>query len=172
MTLRNIGETDCPPYYRTYLKGLDPDIGLTSLLDNQLQNFPKFLKNLPESKLNFSYAPGKWTLAESLVHVFDTERVFQYRALRFGRKDGTPLPGFDQDQWVPHSKALHRSIEDLVEEYKAIRLSTISLFKQFSTEDFEFKGIASGQEITLSALGFIICGHQRHHREIIRSKYL
>jgi hypothetical protein len=172
MTLKQLGENDCPSYYKNYLKGLDPDLDLKALLGNQLQNFPKFLSSIPESKLNFSYGPGKWTLVESLVHVFDTERVFQYRALRFGRKDMTPLPGFDQDLWVPQSKALNRTIEDIIEEYRAIRLSTISLFKQFTDQDFEFRGISSGQEITLGASGFIICGHQRHHREVIKSNYL
>lgn len=172
MIVRNLSESDCPVYYRTYLKGLDQELDLVKLMENQLVNFPKFLNSIPESKWNFSYDSGKWTLMESLVHMLDTERVFQYRALCFSRKDRTALPGFDQDKWVPESKIQFKTPEGIIEEYKSIRLSTIWLFKYLSDDDLMFKGIASGQEITLGALGFIICGHQRHHREVIRSHYL
>jgi uncharacterized damage-inducible protein DinB len=141
-------------------------------MERQLGNFPKFLKSIPSELLQHRYAPSKWSVAEVLVHILDTERVFQYRALRFGRGDGTPLPGFDQDAYVPESFSENRTIEDLVQEYQAIRESSLLLFKTFPEDRLMFRGTASGQGISLAALGFIICGHQKHHRNILRERYL
>jgi uncharacterized damage-inducible protein DinB len=159
------------PYYRTYIEALG-EVSLLDTLRSQLINYPQFLGSIPQEKLMYKYADGKWTVAEVLVHVLDTERVFQYRALRFARKDLTPLPGFDQDNYVPHSDANSRSIESLVKEYKAIRACTISLFETFDEATLKRKGVASNSPMSVAALGFIMCGHQKHHRNIIRERYL
>ncbi|MFM1877453.1 MAG: hypothetical protein RLZZ241_319 [Bacteroidota bacterium] len=172
MKLNQLNRLDCPSYYHAYLDNLPENVELLEVLENQLENFPEFLQSIPSEKLDFRYLPNKWSLLESLVHVLDTERVFQYRALVFGRKDSTSLPGFDQDLWVPNSKCIGRDIQSIIEEYRAIRLSTIYLFKNFTALDLEFKGISSEKQISLGALGFLICGHQRHHRDLIRTKYL
>ena len=108
------------PYYKTYIEALG-EVTLMDTLRKQLKNYPQFIGSIPQEKLTYKYAEGKWTVAEVLVHVLDTERVFQYRALRFARKDRTPLPGFSQDDFVPNSGANSRSIESLIAEYKAIR---------------------------------------------------
>jgi hypothetical protein len=122
--------------------------------------------------LSFRYAPGKWSVSEVLMHILDTERIFQYRALRLGRKDDTPLPGFDQDGYVPESCADGRTLKDLISEYRVIRESSLLLFKSLPSDRLLFKGNASGQDISLGALGFIMCGHQKHHRNILRERYL
>ncbi|MDM9631813.1 DinB family protein [Robiginitalea aurantiaca] len=171
MKLSSLKEGDCPEYYLPYLKVLG-DSNLTDLMERQMGNFPQFIQSIPEELLHHRYAPDKWSVAEVLVHVLDTERIFQYRALRFGRGDTTPLPGFDQDTYVPQSLAENQSIDTLVQEYKVIRESTLLLFKSFPEDRFLFKGNASGQGISLGALGFIICGHQKHHRNILRERYL
>ena len=56
----------------------------------------------PEADGDFRYAPGKWSVKESLGHVIDAERVFSYRALRIARNDKTPLAGFEQDDYVKY----------------------------------------------------------------------
>ncbi len=159
------------PYYRTYIEALG-EVTLMDTLRKQLKNYPQFLASIPQEKLTYRYAEGKWTVAEVLVHVLDTERVFQYRALRFARKDVTPLPGFDQDDYVPNSGANLRSIEQLIKEYKAIRESTISLFETFDAAALKRKGVASNSPMSVAAMGFIMCGHQKHHRNILRERYL
>jgi uncharacterized damage-inducible protein DinB len=159
------------PYYRTYIEALG-EVNLMDTLRKQLKNYPQFLASIPEEKLTYRYAEGKWTVAEVLLHVLDTERVFQYRALRFARKDLTPLPGFDQDSYVPNSGANSRSIEQLIKEYKAIRASTISLFETFDKATLKQKGVASNSPMSVAAMGFIMCGHQKHHRNILRERYL
>ncbi len=172
MKLSQLREGDCPAYYQTYLDTLAPDTDLLEFMESQLGNFPQFIASIPADKWEYRYAPDKWTVVEALMHVLDTERVFQYRALRLGRKDTTPLPGFDQDPWVVNSRARRRTASDVIEEYQAIRTSTLWLFRNFEEADFSFIGTASGKPVSLGALGFMICGHQKHHRNIIRARYL
>lgn len=172
MKLSELKKDDCPAYYLPYLGLLEKEAVLLQLLERQMGNFPKFISSIPEHLWNYRYEPGKWTVAEILVHVLDTERVFQYRALRFGRKDFTTLPGFDQDAYVPQSLASDISQERLIEEYQAIRNSTLLLFRSFPEERLYWKGVASDNPISVGAMGFIICGHQKHHRNIIRERYL
>ncbi len=159
------------PYYKAYIEALG-EVDLMKTMRKQVENYPQFLESIPKDKLTYSYAEGKWTVAEILVHVLDSERVFQYRALRFARKDETPLPGFDQDVYVPSSGANQRSLKSIVEEYKAIRNSTLALYESFDEAILKRKGIASNAAMSVGALGFIICGHQKHHRNIIRERYL
>lgn len=162
---------DYNPFYQTYIDVLG-DVELMDMLRRQLKNFPKFLDSLPDEKLDYAYAEGKWTIAEALLHVLDAERVFQYRALRFMRGDKTPLPGFDQDIFVPNSNADRRTKESIIEEYKVIRRSTIALYSNMNGQSLQRKGVASDSPMSVAALGFIICGHQKHHRNVIRERYL
>ncbi len=166
-----LNPTDYNPFYKTYINTLgDVDLGQT--LASQLNNFPGFITSLPDHKMGFSYVEGKWTVAEVIQHIIDAERVFQYRALCIARNDQTPLPGFDENLYVPQSFANNKQKEALIDEYRTVRASTLSLFKSFSQEVLLRKGIASNSPISVAALGFIICGHQRHHRDIIRERYL
>ncbi|MFZ9030051.1 MAG: DinB family protein [Robiginitalea sp.] len=171
MMLSELKEGDCPAYYQPYLNTLG-EASLLDLMERQRGNFPEFIRSIPEEKWNYRYAPEKWSIAEVLVHVLDTERVFQYRALRFGRNDFTPLPGFDQDAYVPMSLAAERSKESLVKEYEVVRESSLLLFSSFPRERMFWKGSASGNPMSVGAMGFIICGHQKHHRNILRARYL
>ncbi len=154
-------------YYQPYIDTLG-DVELMDLMRRQLHNFPQFMESIPEGQWQLSYGLGKWTIAEVLLHVIDAERVFQYRELRIGRNDQTPLPGFDQDTYVPNSRAGERSKKSIIEEYKAVRAASISLFETFGPE----QGTASNSRVSVGALGFLICGHQKHHRNIIRERYL
>ncbi|TFG71175.1 MAG: DinB family protein [Flavobacteriales bacterium] len=163
--------TDYNPYYQTYIDKLG-DVELMDMMQRQLDNFPEFILSLPKDKWNFAYSDNKWTIAEVILHVLDTERIFQYRALRFGRNDSTAIPGFDQDVYVPESNANSRSIESIVEEYRSVRNSSITLFASFDEGILKRSGMANGSNMSVAALGFIILGHQRHHRDVIRSRYL
>ena len=162
---------DYHPFYEPYIKALG-DVDLMEQLRKQKENFPQFIGSIPEDKWHYSYGEGKWTIAEVLVHILDAERVFQYRALRFARNDQTNLPGFDQDAYVPNSGADKMTKEEVIEEYRVVRASTIALFSRFDQDILKKRGRANNAEMSVGALGFIICGHQRHHRNVIRSKYL
>lgn len=171
MNLRrpNIGEFD--PYYEGYINQVSENDFL-SVLKKLEKETVLFLENIPAEKWEYKYAPGKWSIKESVIHVLDTERVFAYRALRIARNDKTPLPGFDQDFFVPHSNANSRTPESIIEEYKAVRNATIHLFQHFTSEQLDRLGTGSGKPISVLALGFITAGHEIHHLNIFTEKYL
>lgn len=130
------------------------------------------VQSLSKEQLLHRYAPGKWSIKEVMVHIMDTERIFSYRALRFARQDKTELPGFDQDKYVFPAKADSRDINSIIAEYTSLRTATIEFFKSFDEEALQQKGIASGLEVSVRALGYIILGHEVHHQKIIRERYL
>lgn len=170
MKRSDLNEGDYHPFYQPYITALG-DEDLVSLMERQLQNFPQFLKSIPEEKTYYRYATGKWTVIEVLIHLLDAERVFQYRAMRIARGDKTPLPGFEQNDYVPESGAASRDLKSVIEEYKLVRGSTLALYRTFSEEVLRRTGIASGATVSVGAIGFITCGHQRHHRDILRARY-
>ncbi|TVZ51577.1 DinB family protein [Dokdonia sp. Hel_I_53] len=160
------------PYYKNYIEQVPEESELITSLDEGMKATVSFLENLPEDTLNYRYAQGKWTPKEVILHLIDTERVFAYRAMRFSRKDGTSLPGFEQDDYVLHSNASERSLISLIDEYKATRNGTITLFKNLKTDMLTYTGTASGSAMSTRAAGFIICGHERHHCTIIDERYI
>jgi uncharacterized damage-inducible protein DinB len=122
--------------------------------------------------MNYKYADNKWTIKDMLLHIVDAERVFAYRALRFARADNTNLPGFEHNDYVDRSNANYRSKSSLLNEYNAQRASTIQLFTNFTEEMLLQTGIASGNPMSVRALGFVIAGHEIHHCHIIKKHYL
>lgn len=166
------------PFYAGYIDAAERAIherGLTdviALLEAQLADWQSLMASVPESRGAYAYAPGKWTLAESLVHVSDTERVFAYRLLRVARGDRTPLPGFEQDEWVPASRARFRSLSDIMAEMYSVRHATLPLVRSLDGEAVAQQGIASGREVSTRALVWMIAGHMQHHLGLTRDKYL
>jgi hypothetical protein len=118
------------------------------------------------------YAPGKWTIRDIVQHMTDTERVFAYRALRLGRGDTTPLMGFEQDLFANHAKAREKDLVALLDELKTVRQSSIMLYDFFGEEELQRSGICSHVEISVLALGFLITGHQKHHLQVMKERYL
>ena len=171
MRVTDLAKGDYHSFYEPYVKALG-DVELLEMLEKQYHNFPQFLASIPEEKVGYRYAENKWSIAEVLVHILDAERVFQYRALRIGRADITPLPSFDQDAYVPMSNAAGRSLESIIEEYKCVRMSSLTLFKSFPEKILHRKGTASNTIVSVGALGFLICGHQKHHKAILKERYL
>jgi hypothetical protein len=123
-------------------------------------------------KFDFRYAEGKWTIKEIIQHVIDTERIFSYRALRISRNDKTPLPGFDENEYVINTDANNRHLQSLLTELSLVRQSTIALFKSFTPMQLERLGVASNNDISVRAIGFILIGHQKHHQKIFMERYL
>ncbi len=160
-----------PPFYKNYIKQVEQTDLLTNLRVSGYRTL-ELLHGIPETKAGHAYAPGKWSIREVAGHIIDAERIFAYRALRFARKDQTVLTSFDENQYVPNSNANQRSLRKLAEELHHVRMSTIDLFESFSEEMLLQKGKIGEQEISVVALGFIIAGHEIHHRNILRERYL
>ena len=161
-----------PPYANMYIQLLPGDGQLLKHLKNNFIATKELILSLPEGKLNYRYAENKWTIKEIMVHIIDDERIYAYRALRFARNDETELPGFEQDDYVLYSRANERSIENIMEEYEAVRRSTIALFDGLPEDSFLRMGIANNNKVTVRALAYHIAGHELHHINIIKEKYL
>jgi len=165
------GTDEYVPYYGTYI-GKVPDGDVHGLLASQLAETLALIRSLPESRGAHRYAPDKWSIKEVVGHVSDAERIFSYRALRIGRGDQTPLPGFEQDDYVPQGHFDARTLGDLADELAAVRQATIQLFAHFDAAELERRGTASGNPISVRALAYIIAGHERHHVGILKTRYL
>ena len=158
-------------FYHKYINSLKEQDVVKALKKNS-GDFKELLKKIPHKKIDYAYAEGKWTIKELLQHIVDAERVFAYRALRFARKDTTPLASFDENAWAAGAKASTRKWNGIVKEFKAVRKSTEILFESFDDEQLLSIGTASNNSINVVALGFIAAGHVAHHANIIRDRYL
>lgn len=165
-------------YYAGYVDNATRQVAMleggsvVDLLTLQTTALRDLLDGVDDAFARGAYAPGKWTLLESLVHVADTERVFSYRLLRVARGDATPLPPFDQDAWVPVSNANARSLDDVLTEIDVVRAATLALVHSLDEAAHLRTGTASGHPISVRALAWIIAGHFAHHLELTRERYL
>ena len=168
-----IPKTEYAPYFERYIQlSVLKSKTIIENLENAQDEFERVLRHLPDEKHSYSYAAGKWTLKELIQHIIDTERVFCYRALSFARNDQTPLPGFDQDVFIDNDTANERDYYDLLDEMKVLRESSIQLFKSFSKEALLRIGVASDNKMSVRALGYLFSGHQIHHINIVKERYL
>ncbi|MBZ0283182.1 MAG: DinB family protein [Anaerolineae bacterium] len=164
-------EGEYAPYAIMYIDLL-PDDGLVlQHLETYLQIVKETVRALPENKLSIPHAPGEWTVKDILVHIIDDERIYSYRALRFARGDTTELPGFDQLLFAANAGANDRTLEDILEEYIAVRAATITLFKNLPESAYERAGIANGHIMSVRAAIYHLAGHERHHLASIREHY-
>jgi hypothetical protein len=159
------------PYYDRYIS-LVPEGDVISTLAAQMNETQALLRSLPASVATYRYAPEKWSVNELVGHVIDSERIFAARALRFARNDSAPLPGFEQDDYVRNSTFDTYPLADLASELEAVRQSTIFLFRHMDEQAWTRRGVANNAEVSVRALAYIIAGHELHHREILRTRYL
>ncbi|NND32823.1 MAG: DinB family protein [Saprospiraceae bacterium] len=158
-------------YYTLYIDQVEGSNYMRTLKSN-LKSTVEFLQQLSDEEWNSRYAPEKWSIKEVVLHMVDSERIFAYRALRIARNDITPLAGFDQDAYVPHSNASDRSGASLIDEYQMVRHATLAMFQNFTDEMMTRMGTASDNPFSTLALAFIIAGHENHHISILKDRYL
>ena len=163
--------TEAAPDYFKYIDLITSD-EIVPAIEKQMGETLGFLNGISEEQSLYSYEPGKWTIREVLNHVNDGERAFLGRAFWFGRGFTDALPSFDQEVAVQAALANNTSWADLVEEFKYVRLSTISFFKSLPAEAWARTGIASDNEVSVNALAYIIAGHVSHHVRVLRERYL
>jgi hypothetical protein len=163
--------TEYAPYYGKYIS-LVPDGDIVVTLGKQIEGSLGLLRGLSETQGGLRYAPGKWSIKEVVGHLIDAERIFSYRALRFARKDQTPLAGFEENSYVEHANFDSRKLADLVEEFECVRRSSLHFFKNLDGDSWLRRGIASDNEVSVRALAYITAGHELHHVEILRARYL
>ena len=163
-----------PEYAEMYMSLLPDDGQILTHLENNFQTVKDFIYALPEEKLLYRYAPEKWSIKEILVHIVDDERIFAYRALRFARNEQQNLIGFDQDSYTKYSQADSRALDNIFEEYEAVRLATVTLFNGLPEDSFLRMGHGTGtaNDATVRALAYHIAGHELRHLNIIKERYL
>lgn len=160
-----------PEFYKGYIQQITED-QLIPALEANTRRFMELLKAIPGEKIDYAYAPGKWTIRELLQHVIDSERVFSYRALSFARKDPAPLPGFDENMWAVTAKAGNRKWNDMIREFAALREANMAFFASLDEEQLLQSGTANNNTMSVAALGFVCAGHVAHHMRIITERYL
>jgi hypothetical protein len=170
LSLPRPGTDESAPFYHGYIAKVPGDQIGTYLAD-QLQAVERLIGPLDEATGRSRYAPGKWSVKEVLGHLCDTERIFVYRLLRIARADTTPLPGFDENAYVPPAEFDARPLADLVWEFRAVRASTITLVEGLPSAAWARRGVASGKPVSTRALAYIVVGHVTHHLGVLRERY-
>jgi hypothetical protein len=158
-------------FYAGYVNRIPAGEDIVALLARQREDTLGRFGSVPEGRGAHRYAPGKWSVKEVVVHLSDAERIFAYRALRIARGDGTPLPGFDENAYVPLSGAEAQPLAALVTEWGHVRQATVSLFRHLPAEAWTRRGTASGAPVSVRALAWIIAGHERHHLGTLAERY-
>ncbi len=162
---------DYPEYFETYFQNIN-DENPIELMESQRIEMLNLLSTLNETEANHSYAEGKWSIKEVLGHLIDSERVFCYRAVTIARGETQSLPGFEQDDYINNANFNSRELSNLLDEYQKVREATIALFKSFDVNDYDKKGIANNNPLTVRAVLFLIPGHEKHHINILKERYL
>lgn len=163
--------TDFEKYIQRYLNLIPSQNWLEEMLTSGEQTHI-FFSQLTSEQASFSYAPGKWTLKEVLQHLIDAEKIFAYRAMRFARNDKTILPGWNEEDYGKTYDLSQRPVATIAEEFMAVRKSSLLFFQFLNPEQHIQSGVANGNEISVETLGKLIIGHNIHHMNVIKERYL
>ncbi len=162
--------TDHDPYFSRYID-LVPEEDILEAMEKQSAQTQKLFAGIDESRGDYRYAPEKWSVKEVVGHIEDAERVFAYRALTFARGGTTPLPGFDEKEWMVTAPFASSTLKHRAESLALVRRTTLELFRDFADEAWDRGGISNDHGITVRAIAYIIVGHERHHLKVLRERY-
>ena len=168
--MRRPDDTEYGAYYERYVSRV-PEADIVAVLEAQAASMDRWPARVPHDKETVAYAPDKWTPRQLIGHLSDVERVFAYRALRFSRRDTTPLPGFEENPYVEHSAYAEVPLQMLVAELAAVRRANLPLFRRLDDAGWSARGEASGMSVTVRGLAYIMAGHVRHHVAVLKERY-
>jgi len=171
LILNTLKENEYASYYKPYLEDVEEG-DIASLMIKDLEEQLMLLESIKEEKYQYSYQTGKWSIAELILHVIDSESVFAYRSLSIARNDKTDLPGFDQDEWAKNSNANTLSKNIIIGLFKTCRNHSIALYKSYQKEKLLNIGSANNVSFSVRSLAYIIIGHNRHHFNVLKDHYL
>ena len=170
MKIDRPGSSEFAPYYGAYIS-LVPGTDLLAILEAQPNVLRRLAEALTPTQETYAYAAGKWTVRQVVSHLIDAERVFGYRAFRIGRRDQTPLSGFDQDDYVKQSLLDDVAAVDLAEEFDSVRSGNLTFLRRLTPERWAEMGTANGNPISVRALGYSMAGHVAHHLNSLHERY-
>lgn len=164
-------EHSIPEFYQPYIRIVE-DKPIAEVLKNAEKKTIELLFMLSDTQSESAYQEGKWTIKEIVQHLIDAEVVFTYRALWLARNSGIDLPGFEHNDWVEESHANDFIFSKLLQDFTFQRASTIATFSKFNDNDLKRKGQVNGYKMSPEILGYLIAGHNLHHLNIIKERYL
>jgi hypothetical protein len=159
------------PFYADYVQRAQARENIVGAFPQQIDEIKSTLGNLSDEQACFKFAPSEWSIKEVIGHLNDVERVFSYRLLRISRNDSTPLPGFEQDDYVREAGYDSYSLSDLISEFEFLRHANILAIKNMPEPSTLHQGTASGAAISARALIYMLVGHVDHHMASLREKY-
>jgi hypothetical protein len=166
-----VDRTETADYYFRYIDQVGEG-DICRILEAQFPETLTLLRSISDAKSLYRYAPGKWSIRETVSHLNDTERLIVSRAFWFARGFEDPLPSFDQNQAIATAGADERSWTSHLEEFRAVRAATLTFFQNLPADAWSRRGIASGNPFTVRALAYIAAGHVTHHVKILRERYM
>jgi len=159
------------PFYAGYVQRVPDSSDIFALLSSQPDELRALLQSVSDSQANARPAPGEWSVKEVIGHLCDSERVFAYRAMRIARSDATPLPGFEQDDYVQATDFNRRTLSDLLDEFASQRRANVLCFQPLTDTETARRGTASNATVSVRALLYILAGHVMHHIESLKTTY-
>jgi uncharacterized damage-inducible protein DinB len=159
-------------YYEDIIKLVDKNISVLQQLKDNAKLVETLLKSLSEEQLQYKYAEEKWCIKDILQHIVDIERLLSFRGMNFVRQNKTPQQWIDENAFATSAEAYKKPLRKILAEYKTQRTASIAFYKNLSHKELKRCGIASNFDMSVSATLFIICGHELHHLQIIKERYL
>ena len=158
------------PFFAGYVK-LVPETDVLPVLAAQPAELRRLAASVPADRETFRYAPGKWSIREIFGHIGDAERVFGYRAFCISRGDQTPLPGFDENDYIAESAYDERTVAELADDFAGLRAANLAVLGRLDPARWARGGNANGNPVSVRALAFIMAGHVRHHLGVLKARY-
>ncbi len=159
-------------FYTDYVQRGISRNDVIAALPLQIDEIKSALAHLTDEQARFKFGPAEWSIKEVVGHLNDAERIFAYRLLRISRNDQTPIPGFEQEDYVREAGFDHASFSDLLSEFELLRRANILAIKNMSDESISRFGTASGAKVSARALIYMMVGHVEHHMACLHEKYL
>jgi len=160
------------PFYADYVQRAAQQSDVYAAFSHQIDELHTALDPLSDPQACFKPGPAEWSIKEVMGHLNDVERVFSYRLLRISRGDATPLPGFEQEDFVRAAGFDRYLLSDLIHEFELLRRANIIAIQHMSEEAIACRGTASGYTISARALIYMLVGHVDHHMASLHEKYL
>jgi hypothetical protein len=163
-------DTEYSPYFQPYVAHV-PEDEILPAMRSQIDALDVLLDRVAPERETYTYGEGKWTIRQIIGHLIDGERVFGYRLLCIARGETQNLPGFDQDEYMANAPYEHVELEDLLSEFRLVRLSNIAMLRTLDETAWTRMGMANGAPVSVRALSYIMVGHLRHHMGVLRERY-
>jgi uncharacterized damage-inducible protein DinB len=164
-------ESEYAPYFKRYID-LVPETDIVAALEKQGEETQQLIASLNEERAGYRYAPDKWSIKGVLGHVVDSEKIFGYRLLAIARGEKNSLPGFDENEYANNANFDNWSLRDLAESLAVVRRGNLLTIRNLSDADFKRRGVANNNETTALAIAYTLLGHERHHLNVLRDRYL